>query len=150
MSPKALLQLQPLTAESLAPLATLIRGVGGLAEVPQAMEHDDVPGRSALSVLTRPATPLEGLSLTWLERHPHSAQTFVPIKAGRWMLVLVPDGAGGLPDLSAAKAYLAGPEDAVVIHQNVWHAGMTVFDEVADFAMLMWKTEMGEIGRAHV
>ncbi len=62
---------------------------------------------------------------------------------------MAPKLASGDPDLSGALAFIAGPEDAICIGQDVWHAGLTVFDQEAQFGMIMWKAENGEDGVLH-
>jgi len=70
----------------------------------------------------------------------------VPIKAGRWLILVAPKTAIGEPDLGGALAFVAGPEDAICIGQDVWHAGLTVLDQAAQFGMIMWKAESAEDG----
>ena len=59
---------------------------------------------------------------------------------------LLPDG---LPDMANVRAFLAGPNDAICIHQDVWHAGLTVLDGPAEFAMMMWRATAGDDGIVH-
>ena len=86
------------------------------------------------------------VSITALERHAHSTQSLLPIRAGRWLILVAPTSADGSPDLSGARAFVAGPEQAICIGRNVWHAGLTVFDKPAEFGMIMWKAEGGDDG----
>jgi ureidoglycolate lyase len=51
--------------------------------------------------------------------------------------------------MANARAYLAGPEDAICIERNVWHAGLTVLDGPAEFAMMMWRADAGDDGIVH-
>ncbi len=143
------LRLHPLDAAAIAPFATLISAPNETARVvPEVMAKGDVAGAHAFTVLC-PKPVGEDVVITALERHPHSTQTFVPLKAGRWSILLAPTLADGSPDVSGARAFLAGPDDAVCIGQNVWHAGLTVFDEAAQFGMIMWKAERADDGILH-
>lgn len=139
--------LPPLTAEAVAPFATVIRGESGrLVTVPVVMELGDVPGHHAFAVLSPQPVPAGTVTIGALERHPHSTQTFIPIRVGRWLVVVMPTLADGTPDTANVKAVLAGPEDAICIGRNVWHAGLTVLDRAAEFGMIMWRADNGDDG----
>jgi ureidoglycolate lyase len=141
------MSLPPLSTADLAPFATLVRATDGkFTTIPAVLEIGDVPGHHAFSVLCPQPTDASAIAITFLERHPHSTQTFVPLKVGRWIVLLAPTLPDGTPDLANARAYLAGPEDAVCIHRNVWHAGLTVLDRPAEMGMMMWKADAGDDG----
>lgn len=107
------------------------------------LEKGDVPGHHAFAVLCPQPVDPKAISITFLERHPHSTQTFVPLKVGRWIVLLAPMLSDGTPDLTNIRAFLAGPEDAVCIHRDVWHAGLTVLDRPAEVGMMMWRSDAG-------
>lgn len=128
------------TPEELAPYMTLLRAVAGQRQFyPLATMPGECPGASELSVATAIPAALPA-RITLLERHPHTAQNFLSLSAGRWMIAVAPALVDGTPDLARLQAYMAGPDDAVCIHRNVWHAPLTVFGDPADFAMLMWRS----------
>lgn len=133
------LHARPFDTAALAPFATVLKARDGKANVfPEMTAHGDVAGAHTFTILC--PNPVEGdVVITALERHPHSTQSFVPIRAGRWLVLVAPKAADGGPDLSAALVFVAGPEDAICINQDVWHAGLTVFDRPAQFGMIMWK-----------
>lgn len=74
-----------------------------------------------------------------MERHPDSSQSFIPMAAARWLIVVTPDGGDGRPDMASARAFLASGREGVTFRRNVWHHPFTVLDEPADFAVFMWK-----------
>jgi len=138
------MSLPSLASADLAPFATFIRANDGkFTTIPAVLEVGDVPGHHDFSVLCPQPVDPAAISITFLERHPHSTQTFVPLKVGRWIVLLAPTLADGTPDLANAKAFLAGPEDAICIHRNVWHAGLTVLDRPAEMGMMMWRSDAG-------
>lgn len=142
--------LQSLASASLAPLATLLKAPDGkYIDLPEVVEIGDVPGRHGFAILC--PQPVSGGTVTVaaLERHPHSTQSFFPIRTGRWLVVLAPTLANGLPDMANTRSFLAGPEDAICIHRDVWHAGLTVLDGPAEFGMLMWRADAGDDGIVH-
>ena len=135
----------PISATGLAPFATLLASDGSpRVDFPAAAERGPEAVQPSLCVLSVAPVPAGPLSFARMERHPHTAQTFMPLTVGRWIVVVAPGDAAGLPDASRAKAFLAGPGDAIVYHRNAWHAAITVFDRPAEIAMMMWKTASGD------
>lgn len=139
--------LPPLSAQALAPLVTVLRAKDGkFTEVPAVLEPGDVPGRHAFAILCPQPVAGNTVTIAALERHPHSTQSFVPIRIGRWIVLATPTLPDGSPDLANLHAVVAGPEDAICIGRNVWHAGLTVLDRPAEVGMMMWKADAGDDG----
>lgn len=82
----------------------------------------------------RTAWPME---VALLERHPLSTQVFIPMNARRY-LVLVALG-GDAPDLSTARAFVAGASQGVSYRPGVWHHPMIALDAPIDFTCLVWE-----------
>lgn len=144
------MQLPALASADLAPLATLLKARDGkYTDLPEVVEVGDVPGGHGFAILCPQPVGGPNVTIATLERHPHSTQSFIPIRAGRWLVVLAPTLDDGLPDMTNVEAYLAGPEDAICIHRNVWHAGLTVLDGPAEFGMVMWRADAGDDGIVH-
>lgn len=144
------MSLPSLATASLEPLATRLAARDGkYTDIPAVLEIGDTAGMHGFAVLCPKPVSGPTVDITTLERHPHSTQSFVPIRAGRWLVVLAPTLPDGLPDIANARAYLAGPEDAICIGRNVWHAGLTVLDGPAEFAMMMWRANAGDDGIVH-
>jgi ureidoglycolate lyase len=126
---------------------------GPFAPFGDVLEFPDSPGRSpfdrALANLRPSARPclrlsrkdeLSALPLSaqQMERHAFSSQSFVPVDAGRWVVVVAPHAADGGPDMSRARAFLAGPNQVVTYGADVWHHPLTILDRPACFAVFMW------------
>lgn len=143
------LKALPLDVKALAPFVTVLTAPDDQAAiVPEVLEQGNVPGTHVFTILC-PQPTVGAVRIAALERHPHSTQSFLPISAGEWLVLVAPNAADGSPDLSGAMAFRAGPEDAICIHRNVWHAGLTVFDRPAQFGMVMWKARADEDGILH-
>jgi ureidoglycolate lyase len=141
------LTARTLTADAIAPYATVLAASDRRATVfAPVLEVGDVPGHHAITLLCPDPVAEGSVRLSALERHPHSTQSFLPIRAGRWLILVAPTLADGSPDLPGARAFVAGPEQAICIGRNVWHAALTVFDRPAEFGMIMWKSDDGEDG----
>lgn len=79
------------------------------------------------------------VTVTRVERHPHAAQAFMPMRGGPYLVVTMPSLADGQPDGRAAQAWLVPPDLGVIYRAGVWHAGITAIDLEASFAVLMWR-----------
>jgi ureidoglycolate lyase len=144
------LSLSPLASATLEPLAKRLAAKDGkYTDIPDVLAVGDTPGKHGFAILCPQPASGSTVTITALERHPHSTQSFVPIRAGRWLVVLAPTLPDGSPDMANARAYLAVPEDAICIERNVWHAGLTVLDGPAEFAMMMWRADAGDDGIVH-
>ena len=102
------------------------------------LENNRTDARVDLSLAT--IKPVEKLPLhaTVMERHPYSSQTFLPLRASRYFVVVAPDADDGGPDLSRVRAFVAEGNQGVTYRCGIWHHGMTVLDESAVMAVLMW------------
>jgi ureidoglycolate lyase len=72
-----------------------------------------------------------------LERHPLSTQLFVPMTAGRWLVIVAPPGPE--PDVTAVRAFLVRPDQGVTYRPGVWHHPLIALDSAADFVCLVWE-----------
>jgi len=77
-------------------------------------------------------------ALVCFERHPLTAQVFVPLEAARLLVAVAPDD-NGRPDIGRARAFIT---DRAIIHYRAgaWHAPLVALDAPATLAMLMWQT----------
>lgn len=142
--------LPPLPSASLEPLAKRLAATDGkYTDIPDVMAIGDTPGKHGFAILCPQPVAGSTVSITMLERHPHSTQSFIPIRGNRWLVVLVPTLPDGLPDMANVRSFLAGPDDAICIGRNVWHAGLTVLDGPSEFAMMMWRADAGDDGIVH-
>ena len=134
------LTLEPLTAEAFAPFGEVLAAPSepGRVYIESALANRRAHAAPSLSFSTKEPARLP-LASTTMERHRHSSQSFVPMDAGRWLVLVAPHGAGGGPDMARARAFLAGPEQGVTYGADVWHHPYTVFDRTARFAIFMWK-----------
>ena len=77
------------------------------------------------------------LTIERMERHPHATQTFVPIDAGRYLVVVAEPAPDGSPDVATLQAFIAEATQAVTYGINVWHHGLTVIDRQTRFVTVM-------------
>jgi len=134
----------------LEPLATVLTSEGAMdSSYPAVVLPGARQGRLVFEVLRRRPVIPDSVRISVLEQHPHSVQTFIPLKVQSWLVALAPSNPDGSPDTQQIKWAVAGKGDAICIHRNVWHAPLTVFGEEAEFAMIMWRVAHGEDGLVH-
>ena len=132
---------EPLTAEAFAPFGTVL-------QAPPRPGRADVSGTLANARPTAPVRlsvaavdPLSALPLEVkvLERHEFSSQTFMPLSVSRYLVLATLDAPGGGPDLDRLRAFVARAGPGVTYARGTWHHPVTVLDEPASFAVLMWR-----------
>lgn len=144
--PRLSVEPEPLTPETFARFGdTVSRPTGERRRyLPTSVDcAEDAKGvslwlSSAAAVKTLP------LQLSVLERHPYSAQTFIPLDAGQYLVVVCEAASTGDPDLRTLRAFLAGGHQSVTFARNVWHHPMTVLDQPIEFAVAMGMTGRGD------
>ncbi len=139
------LTLEPLTAEAFAPFGEVLACPAGPGRVytEAALSNRRAQAKPSLSFSTKEPTALP-IASTTMERHLYSSQSFVPMDAGRWLVLVAPHGADGGPDMTRARAFAAAPDQGVTYGADVWHHPSTVFDRTARFAIFMWKDGSSE------
>lgn len=132
----------PLTAEAFAPFGTVIahRGGDALMPYPDAFEHTAEATRTTMSVLRITAAFHGPIAIPRLERHPYSAQSFIPLKGGKCLLVVCGAEADGRPSLSDIRVFVAASDQGVTYRRNVWHRSVTALEAPAEFVVLMSQT----------
>ena len=132
---------QPLTKEAFAPFGDVIDvpNEAGRIYYEDALGNLRPEARASLSMSFKEETPERPLKAELLERHEFSSQTFVPIDAERWLIVVAPHAKAGGPDTSAVRAFIATGQQGVTYRADTWHHGLTVLDRPGRFAVFMWR-----------
>ncbi|KMO12705.1 ureidoglycolate lyase [Methylobacterium platani] len=131
------LPIEPITAEAFAPYGTLLVGPAAGPRQDRAAEIGNGRPGAALNLALVRSEPFAGtMPLRRLERHPHSAQGFLPLAVGDYLVVVAPD-AGGVPDEAALRAFRVPGTTGIVYRSGAWHAHMTTMTAPGTFAMLV-------------
>lgn len=135
------IRARPLTPDGLAPFGDLLAVTGApdfLINEGQCGRHHDLArldfadGRAGISLFDARAHQLP-VTLDLMERHPLGSQAFMPMSGGRYLVVVAADR-DGVPD--RPQAFLAGPEQGINLHRNVWHGVLTPLDVPGLFAVV--------------
>lgn len=136
------LTARPLTAEAFAPFGEVLEAPAAPGRVyfDRALANLRPAAAPSLSIVVKEPDAAPPLRSAVMERHPFSSQSFVPLDAGRWLVVVAPPAAeGGGPDMARALAFLARCDQGVTYGANVWHHPFTVLDRPARFVVVMWR-----------
>lgn len=137
------LRLTPFDEAALAPYGQIIRPPSQPGERAFYTEWlaDQHPGTS-IRLHTNtivPSTP--PYAVHQLERHPRTAQIFIPLNVSRYVaLVTAMDETGG-PDLATAMAMILPGDRGIVFAKGVWHAGASVLDHIGSFCVLHYRND---------
>ena len=137
--------LEPLTAAAFAPFGDVVAAPavpGERALHTDALTPDGEGTRVSLHV--NHVLPSElPLVATRMECHPATSQTFLPLDASRYLVVVAGRAGDGGPDPASLKGFWSTGTHGVTYRRNVWHHGMVVLDRPARFAVLMWRRTEG-------
>jgi ureidoglycolate lyase len=135
------LAASPLDADSFAPFGDAFEAPATPTRTyAEAALANARPGaRPSFSVILRPPVASLPVIARRMERHQFSSQSFVPMGPGRFVVMVAPHAAAGGPDMTAARAFIAGPGQGVTYGADVWHHELTVLDAPLAFGVFMWR-----------
>ena len=139
------LALEPLTAASFAPYGDVLAAPtvpGERAFYTDGLTPDRADARVSLHVNHVLPSELPFVA-TRMEHHPATSQTFMPLDASRYLVVVAGRAPDGGPDPAKLKAFWSPGTQGITYHVGVWHHGMVVLDRPAHFAVLMWRRRDG-------
>jgi ureidoglycolate lyase len=124
---------EPITAAAFEPFGDVITApqTYGRQTFTDGLAHDARP--FVLSTTHTKSSEMP-LSIDKLERHTHSSQTFLPLDAKRWLVVV-----STTSESSSLRAFVVPGTTGVTIGQGIWHYSLTALDSDASFAVIMWK-----------
>lgn len=99
------------------------------------LRHNASPSMSLVAV-----APAQGdqISVTKMERHQYSSQTFIPMDVDKWLVIVAPPEPSGAPNPKGARAFVASRKEGITYRAGVWHCPLTVLNRSAQFAIFMW------------
>lgn len=137
------LAIQPLTQDAFAPFGDVIEANpasmklinGGNTERFHALAQAEAVGEGARVILNifrgQPRSfPYE---INMMERHPFGSQSFSPLNA-RPYIVIVSEDEGGKP--GQPHVFLARGDQGVNYRRNVWHHPLMTVSEISDFLVV--------------
>jgi len=132
---------EPLTADAFRPFGDVIEAAGdadmiindGRCERFHDLARLSYDGGTAGVSLFRTRAVDVPCTVALMERHPLGSQTFMPMSAAPFLVVVAPDDAGkpGQP-----RAFLTRPHQGVSYLENVWHAPLLALEDGAIFTVI--------------
>ena len=140
MNPRTLV-IEALSAEAFAPFGDVVAQPPGGTRMywSDALTNPRPYALLSFSTANVPRANLPA-SLTVMERHAHSFQTFIPLDASGYLVCVAPGGADDLPAMDQLRAFVVPSGIAITYNANVWHHPMMALDRTAQFAILMWSS----------
>jgi ureidoglycolate lyase len=135
------LRTRPLNAESFAPFGDVLTAPSeiGRETFDGALANLRSDARLSLALVHKAPTALPQISRI-MERHRWSSQTFLPLQAKRWLVIVAPHNEDRTaPDMDKALAFIASGQQGVTFAADVWHHPFTVLESPAKFAVATWK-----------
>lgn len=131
---------EPITADAFAPFGELLvpPAAAGRDYFDGALSNARPGARASVSLAVAEPVPPLPLDAVVLERHAFSSQSFLPLDAERYLVVVAPHAAGGGPDTGQARAFLVPGHLGITFLADVWHHPMAALDRAATFAIVMW------------
>jgi ureidoglycolate lyase len=129
------LAIEEITADAFAPFGLLIPPVRTgehRVELIEQLQNLRATAKPRLSLAALPAAslPLEAVEM---ERHVYSSQTFIPISAESYLLLVAPHDRDGDPDVAQLRAFRVPGDVGIHYKADVWHHPMTALDGPARF-----------------
>jgi ureidoglycolate lyase len=130
-----------ITAAAFAPFGdVLVRPAApGRIYFDKALFNGRATAQPSLSVVHALPVAALPLTVTKLERHEYSSQSFISLGGGAKLLVVCPHKDEVGPDLAAARAFVTLPEEGITYRPNIWHHSLTILNTPSFQAVMMWK-----------
>lgn len=130
------IKAQPINAASFAPYGTLIDPNIDCPRLNFAVpvENGRATARANLCIVRPPVVTLP-FTIDVMERHAFSAQTFFPLDAAAYLLVVAKGD--DAPELSTLAAFIVPGDRAFSYAPGIWHIGMAALGKPCGMAMLV-------------
>ncbi len=155
-----ILHSQPITSEGFKPYGSLLSSVGSVGvsvNENRGMRFDTAANLVHTTQTSQPKLALYKIEASkWpvdvriLERHSRTAQLFLPMMGGVFLVVVARALDSGGPAISSLAAFTCAPDQGIVYAPGIWHLPLVAIDEPADFAMLMWENGTSEDCEEHL
>lgn len=129
----------PITKDAFAAFGDLIATApsGDRTEMTGIANRQTNPQFYMSTVRIPPSGP--PLTISVMERHAYSSQSFLPLDAMRYLLCVAPSDPEGWPVTKSLRAFIVRQGTGITYRAGTWHHPMIVLDSAASFAIMMWR-----------
>ncbi len=131
---------QPLTQEAFEPFGQVFTAPEqpGQGHNMAQLENLRSDAPAILSVFCVEPSELP-LTIDNLERHEFSSQSFMPLDAVEYLVVVAPPSKEGVLNPDDIRAFVVGGDQCINFNANTWHYSMTTLGGNGRFATLTWQ-----------
>ncbi len=128
----------PIDAEAFAPFGQVLESSGDGNRLDHAAQVANLRDQARINVCLVRASPASfPLTVTDLERHPFSSQTFFPLRAERYLVIVAPGIGADAPDPSRLQAFIVQGHQGVNYTVGTWHHPLATIGTAGEFGVLM-------------
>ncbi len=124
---------QAITEENFAPYGKVIMLRHGLEL--SAIAHTDDKSNMAVKVIQANKINM-GDPVPFLERHPLSTQTFIPMNEGRFVIVVAKITSDNSVDLDTLRSFITNGSQGIQYDSHTWHMPFSALDTEKQFAVI--------------
>ena len=138
LAPTPTMQARRITPQAFAPYGDLLTAPTqtGRLDFVARFENPRPHARTNIALVRCEPAP-EELRVAEMECHPFSAQTFFPLDASGYLLVVACDDGNGRPDPGTLAAFSVSNPQGINYHPGTWHIGMIALSRPGTFALLI-------------
>jgi len=132
------IRCEPISEVAFAPFGLVLRRPapgGPRVEMIDDLQNTRKTAQPRLSLATAKPGALP-LIATRMERHVHSSQSFVPIDAAGYLVLVAPKRADGMPDVTRLNAFHVPGDVGVHYFADTWHHPLTALVRAGSFVVL--------------
>jgi len=138
----ARVRIEPLTAAAFAPFGDVLEAAGAPSQIineglcerfhDRARLDFGLDGRAGISIFRAEPRALP-LTVAVVERHPDGSQTFIPMSADPFLVIVATDAHG---EPANVRVFRTAPGQGVNLLRNTWHGVLTPLAQPGLFAVI--------------
>ena len=141
------IQIQPLTQESFSAFGDVIEKENhdffainqGLTQRYHALSVAQITGDHVsvgMSIFHNLCATEIPFKIDMLERHPHGAQSFIPLQQQKFIIIVVLPLDQTQPNEQKIYAFLSNGKQGITYHQGAWHHPLITLEAKSDFLVV--------------
>jgi len=133
------IKVEPLTVARFATFGTIIEqdGSAPLQRFDMVHEHGGAARTPGFALTTIETAVMLPLQIHQVEKHPHSAQTFLPLVGGTSLVFVCESDPKGDPRLGTGRAFRATGRQGVCYRRGVWHHRLSPLEAPSQYGVIM-------------
>lgn len=131
--------IRPIDQAAFAPFGHIHAAPSGSSRINYPDSLKNLRAGAAPSIYTALIPAREApVTIELMERHRYSSQTFLPLGADSYLVIVAHADSDGRPDTATACAFRVPGDVAITYAAGTWHHPMIALGRDAGFAVMMW------------